>query len=312
MLTLVEKGDVDEALNGSFKVFSGHIDAGSQSHFYMEAQTAIARPLDGQHIEVISGTQAPSGTQSSVAKVLNIPCSSVTIKCPRVGGGFGGKLSRGVSVAAAASLAASKLAAPCKIFNNRNSDLAQTGGREGFSFDYQVGIDENGKIMGIIFDVYVDCGYSKADAMGGLAMGMTWVDNAYYFPNYRAVAKLCKTNTQSRTSMRAPGVVQTCFATEMVISRIATELQKPVKDVQRLNFIQNGQTNVLGQEIKDSTLDQVWDTLLQRSQYNKRLDNINAFNQSNLYRKKGISICPVKYGMVIFVHLVSTHKDICM
>lgn len=56
---------------------------------------------------------------------------------------------------------------------------------------------------------------AKADAIGGMYMGMNWADNAYYLPNYKASAKMCFTNTPARTSMRAPGVVQTCFATEV-------------------------------------------------------------------------------------------------
>jgi xanthine dehydrogenase molybdopterin-binding subunit B len=58
-------------------------------------------------------------------------------------------------------------------------------------------------------------------------MGMSWADNAYFFPNYEANAKLCYTNTPARTSMRAPGVIQSCLATEMVIERVATELSLP-------------------------------------------------------------------------------------
>lgn len=52
-------------------------------------------------------------------------------------------------------------------------------------------------------------------------------DNAYYLPNYVATATLCYTNTPPRTSMRAPGVVQSCLFTEMVVERVATELNLP-------------------------------------------------------------------------------------
>ena len=150
--------------------------------------------------------------------------SQVNVVCPRTGGGFGGKLSRGTVVAAAAAVAATKLSCPVKIFNNRNADMSMTGGRESFSFDYEVGIDDEGAITSLIYEIYVEAGDAMSDATGGLYMGMTWADNAYYIPNYRATAKLCRTSVPAKTSMRAPGVVQTCFATEVVVQRIATEL----------------------------------------------------------------------------------------
>lgn len=48
-------------------------------------------------------------------------------------------------------------------------------------------------------------------------MGMNWADNAYYIPNYVAEATLVYTNTPARTSMRAPGVVQSNLATGSVL-----------------------------------------------------------------------------------------------
>jgi xanthine dehydrogenase/oxidase len=245
----------------------------------------------------LEGTQAPSLYQDSVARVLGVNKGKVNVLCPRTGGGFGAKLTRGAVVAAAAALAATKLSAPVKIFNNRNADMAMTGGREAFSFDYQVGVDDEGVITSLIYSIYVEAGDAMSDATGGLYMGMTWADNAYYIPNYRATAKLCRTSIPAKTSMRAPGVVQTCFATEVVIHRIANELGFDSQVIQQKNFIRNGLTTILGQSIQDCNLQNVWDKLLTRSKYATRLDMVKQFNSTNLWRKKGLSICPVKYGM---------------
>jgi xanthine dehydrogenase molybdopterin-binding subunit B len=54
-LTLLAIGDADAAMKTSAHVFKGHISAGAQIHFYMEAQTATAKPLDGNLMEVICG-----------------------------------------------------------------------------------------------------------------------------------------------------------------------------------------------------------------------------------------------------------------
>lgn len=134
---------------------------------------------------------------------------------------------------------------------------------------------------------YVDAGVAPFDTIGGMYMGMNWADNAYYIPNYVAEARLCYTNTHARTSMRAPGVTQACLATEMLIERIAIETGLSTDYVQQINFIQNGQENIVGQVITNSTLTTVWDTLLQRSHFSERYSRINDYNSSSLWRKRG-------------------------
>jgi xanthine dehydrogenase molybdopterin-binding subunit B len=58
-----------------------------------------------------------------------------------------------------------------------------------------------------------------------------------------------------------------------------------------------GQKTIIGQTISDCNLPTVWSILTQRSKYFDRLNNINIYNNNNLWKKKGISICPVKYGI---------------
>lgn len=70
-----------------------------------------------------------------------------------------------------------------------------------------------------------------------------------------------------------------------------------IEEVQRKNLLQNGDKTIIGQEIQDSTLDQCWETLLKRSNFKQRQADIQAENLNNLWRKRGIAIEPVKYGI---------------
>jgi xanthine dehydrogenase large subunit len=243
----------------------GHVSATGQSHFYMEAQTALSTPVDGDCVDVVTGTQDPAGNLSYIAGVLGLPQNKVTVTCPRVGGAFGGKITRAITVSAASALAAKILKRPVRIFNTRTADMAMTGGRESFAVDYEIGFSADGVITSVIADYYIDGGIASGDAFGGLYMGMHWADNAYYLPNYLANAKLCYTNTPARTSMRAPGVVQACLATETLVERVAVELGLPVNVVQERNFIRDGATTITGQQITNCTISRVWDTLMKRS-----------------------------------------------
>jgi xanthine dehydrogenase/oxidase len=170
-------------------------------------------------------------------------------------------------------------------------------GREGWIADYEVGFSADGTITALKYHFYIDAGIDQGDTSGSVWMGMTWADNAYYFPNYCADATICYTNTPGRTSMRCPGVVQTSFCTELVVERVAVELGLSITAVQQRNFISDGKMAVCGQVITDCTLPTVWSTMLQRSRYDSRLNLIAQYNARNLWRKRGISVCPVKYGM---------------
>lgn len=172
-----------------------------------------------------------------------------------------------------------------------------TAGREGWVADYEVGYNDDGQIIALKYKFYVDAGMDDSDTIGSIYMGMNWADNAYFFPNYQGIAKICYTNTPPRTSMRAPGVVQTCLFTEMMMERIASELKVPLNIIQQRNFIGDGKKAICGQVITDCTLPTVWSTLMERSCYDSRLAICNQYNDHNLWRKKGIAITPVKYGM---------------
>lgn len=296
-LTTIEKGDATQALSTAYGRSQGHISASGQNHMYMETQTAVATVTDGDCVSISSGTQDPTMMQGAVAGIIAYPQNKIEVKCPRVGGAFGGKITHGIPAAAAAALSATKLKRTVRIFNTRTADMMMSGGREGFSFDYDVGYTADGVVTALSYVIYVDVGNDKSDSVGAVYMAMNWADNAYYFPNYSAKATFAFTNTPSRTSMRAPGVVQSCFATEMVIERVAYELNLPVTLVQQRNFIRDGQTTIVGQPIVDCTLPTVWGTLMQRSNYDSRLANVEMFNSTNLWRKRGISAVPVKYGI---------------
>ena len=70
-----------------------------------------------------------------------------------------------------------------------------------------------------------------------------------------------------------------------------------IEDVQRKNLLQDGDKTIIGQEIQDSTLEQCWQTLLQRSNFKQRQQDIQQYNATNLWHKRGIAIEPVKYGI---------------
>lgn len=92
--------------------------------------------------------------------MLQIPYNRVTCRVKRLGGGFGGKESRGVLVALPCALAAHKLNRPVRCMLDRDEDMIMTGGRNPFRGKYHVGFNKEGKINACQMIMYNNAGCS--------------------------------------------------------------------------------------------------------------------------------------------------------
>jgi nicotinate dehydrogenase large molybdopterin subunit len=107
----VLKGDVALGESESDVIFEKTYILGPQDHAYIETEAALAIPTsDG--VTVISPSQYPHLAQRTVARVLGIPHSRVTIVQPAIGGAFGGKDDMGPIVSAQAAVACHRLGKP--------------------------------------------------------------------------------------------------------------------------------------------------------------------------------------------------------
>ena len=104
------RGDPGATFTSCDHVIEGEMRTGAQEHFYLETNACIAIPKgENGEIELISSTQNPTATQMIVASCLNIPANRVVCRVKRIGGGFGGKETRAVPIAAVVAVAANKV-----------------------------------------------------------------------------------------------------------------------------------------------------------------------------------------------------------
>jgi len=296
-ISSITAGDASKAFGTAAHVYEGTVSTGGQKHFYMETQIAVAMPGADMTTRVLVSTQDPTGMQAKLAAVLARPLHRVTVEMTRAGGAFGGKISRCGPVAGMAAVAAEKVGRPVKVLLDRKADMEVTGGREPIVFKYKVGVDASGKVVALTMDMYGDSGSTVDNSPGDLSMAMLWADNCYWLPNYAGTMTMCRTNTPTTTSMRAPGAVQSIFAIECVMERIARELGVPPSQVREANFVQVGQTTPFGQPIKYSSLATVWSQLKESAGLAALQADCADFNSKNRWRKRGVSMTPCKYGI---------------
>lgn len=91
----IGRGDAGAEIAAAPLVLEGRFRIGGQEHFYLEGQVALAVPGEGGQMLVHASTQHPTEVQHVVGRVLGLPDAFVTCEVRRMGGGFGGKESRG-------------------------------------------------------------------------------------------------------------------------------------------------------------------------------------------------------------------------
>jgi xanthine dehydrogenase large subunit len=300
----MKRGDAAAAIKAAPRTLRGRIYIGGQEHFYLEGHAALAIPGEDDDVIVHSSTQHPSEIQHKIAEVLGIASHAVTVEVRRMGGAFGGKESQGNLPACVAALTAKLTGRPAKVCYDRDDDMTITGKRHDFRIDYQVGFDDDGRILGIEFDQAVRCGMS-ADLSSAIAdRAMFHADNAYYLPNACIRSYRCKTHTQSNTAFRGFGGPQGMVGIERVIDEIAHHLGLDPLTVRQRNFYARMDSSDAARrltpyhmEVEDCVIEDIVSELARTSDYERRRTAIRAWNRTSPIIKRGIALTPVKFGI---------------
>ncbi|HPP87437.1 MAG TPA: molybdopterin-dependent oxidoreductase [bacterium] len=289
-------GNIEEAFKKSKYIASGRIDSGGQEHFYFETQRALAIPKEADTIKVCASCQSPGAFQHHIAEVLDIPMHKVELEIRRLGGGFGGKESTAVWVVAAA-LVAKLLNRLVKLVISRNEDIATTGKRHPYSYDYKIGLDENGKILAFEVFLYQQAGGCADISPAVLGRSFLHTSGSYCIPNVKITAVSCKTNIPPNNAFRGFGVPQGTFIIESALFHASEIMGKNIIELKKINLLKDGDFLPYGMQLKKTNAVRCWETLDEKVNIKKRIEAVEEFNKNNQTKKRGISVIPVCFGI---------------
>ena len=296
------RGDAAKAIAAAPRKLKGTLDVGGQEQFYLEGQISYAIPKEDGGMLVHCSTQHPSEMQNLVAHALKLHAHHVQVECRRMGGGFGGKESQSALFACVAAIAARRLNRPVKLRLDRDDDFLVTGRRHCFWYEYEVGYDDDGRVLGSEITMVSRAGHS-ADLSGPvMTRALCHFDNAYWLPDVAMHGYSGKTHTQSNTAFRGFGGPQGAIAIENIVDSIARTLGKDPLDVRRINYYApsdapDGNITPYGQKVDDNILQALTDELEATSDYRARRAAIAQFNTTSPVLKRGLALTPVKFGI---------------
>jgi xanthine dehydrogenase large subunit len=293
------RGDARAAIDTAPHRLKDQLSIGGQEQFYLEGQISVAVPLEDDGLLVHCSTQHPTEMQHAVAHAMGLQANQVQVQCRRMGGGFGGKESQSALFACVAALAAKKLNRPVKLRLDRDDDFMTTGRRHGFEFDFEVGFDDAGHVLGVEIDLIANAGFSADLSPPVMTRAICHFDNAYWLPHVAMHGYCARTNTQSNTAFRGFGGPQGAIAIEFILDSIARKLGKDPLDVRCANYYGIASNNVTPyqQTVEDNVIEPLTAQLVQTSRYRERRAEIAAFNATSPVLKRGIAFTPVKFGI---------------
>lgn len=289
-------------------VLTGTMRTTAQSHFYMETCCALVMPGSYDEMLVFSSTQNPNADQAQIARVLGIKAAQVTIRVEQLGGGFGGKQNRAVFIGAMAAIACKKVRRPVLLKLDRETDMHVVGKRHPHISDYTVCYNDDGTLTGMSLELRSDGG-STIDCSFAVMKGSVMMsDGCYRTPTFRSAGTVYKTNKTSNTAMRTFGQVQPHLLLEDAVEHVAHDLSKRTgrkvtpEQIRRQNLYvsseyEQADSTHFGQPMWYCDMREQWDKLYESSEFERRLKEVEEFNSKNRWRKRGISMIPLKYGI---------------
>jgi xanthine dehydrogenase large subunit len=293
----IARGEPDAAMAAAPFRMRGQTSSSSQEHMYLEVHAAMAVPGEDRSVHVATSNQHPTGAQVTVARVLGWGRHQVVIESPRMGGGFGGKETQGGQWAAVAALGAVHTGRPVKLRFDRHHDIILTGRRHPFHSEWEVGYDEQGRVLAFVAELYADAGFAADLSPSILDRALYHVDNAYWLPDMRITGQVVRTHSVSNTAFRGFGAPQGMLVIEHVLERIADAAGLDPLAVRRANLYGPAPRDVApyGQPIGEFRVPRILDEIA--VDLTERRAAVAAFNNAHTHRKRGLAIAPVKFGI---------------
>ena len=250
-------GDVDAAFSAAAHTVELDLSIGRHSAVPLETRGAIGRYDAARGVlELHGAAKVPHRNQELLARMLDLPPSSIHVHESHVGGGFGirGELyPEDVLVC----VAAKRFNRPVKWIEDRREHLIAANQSREQTHKIRAALDANGVILAIDDRYFHDQGaYVRTHAARVVHMTAGILPGPYRVPAYRAIGHFRLTNKTPAATYRAPGRYETTFVRERLLDAIAHKLDIDRIELRRRNAIAPDQMpyprplEALGEEIQ--------------------------------------------------------------
>ena len=241
---VINHGDPDAVGNITVE---GEYEVGMQDQAFLGTESGIAFPSADGGVDLHISTQWLHSDRDQVASALNLPEDLVRVTLAGVGGAFGGR--EDVSMHVHLCMLALHTGRPVKMVYDRNESFLGHVHRHPAKIWFRHSADDSGVLVKVEAKVILDGGAYASTTSAVLANACCFSVGPYRVPNALIEGWGVRTNNPPCGAMRGFGNVQTCFAAEAQMDKLAKALSLDPVEFRLLNALETGDILITGQEI---------------------------------------------------------------
>src|SRR5271170_1229535 len=224
-------GDLDAGFKNAALVLDETFVTPDTSHQTLETRSAMAYWQNGK-VYVYTGTQSTKQTVPAIARWLNIDRGKVVLISKYTGGGFGSKVTAGISLIIPALLS-KKANAPVMMRISREEETFIGRARPSLMGRMKIGFSKEGRILAL--DMFVISNNGPYEPQGDVPSSGRIVSLLYQPEAMRWRGATILTNTPPRSAQSSPGGLQGIMIIEPIIAKAARTLGMDQVAIRRIN-----------------------------------------------------------------------------
>src|SRR3954471_24187402 len=228
-------------------VVSGEYEVGMQDQAFLGPESGLAVPAEDGGVELFIATQWLHVDRDQVAAALDLPLEKVRFTLAGVGGAFGGR--EDVSMQAHACLLALHTGRPVKMVYGREESFFGHVHRHPARMRYEHGARRDGRLAYVRAEILLDGGAYASSSTAVCSNAASFSLGPYDVPSARIDSYVVYTDNPPCGAMRGFGAVQTCFAHEAQMDKLAAALEMDPVALRRINAMETGTSMPTGAPI---------------------------------------------------------------
>ena len=229
---------------------SGIYEIGIQDQAFLGPESGLAVPDGEGGVDVYVATQWLHVDRDQVAPCLGLPPEMVRIHLSGVGGAFGGR--EDLSMQIHGALLALRTGRPVKIVYDRQESFVGHIHRHPARIWCEHRATRTGKLVNVRMRILLDGGAYASSSTAVTSNAACFALGPYAVENALIESTCVYTNNPPCGAMRGFGAVQTCFAAEAQLDKLAAKLGIDPIELRLLNALAPGDFLPTGQPIGGS------------------------------------------------------------
>jgi xanthine dehydrogenase D subunit len=230
----------DVAVEGSYEV-------GMQDQAFLGPESGLAVPADDGGVELYVATQWLHVDRDQIAACLNLPRDKVRLTLAGTGGAFGGR--EDLSMQIHACLLALVTEKPVKMVYSREESFFGHVHRHPAQMWYRHHATSDGRLVKVEARLVFDGGAYASSSTAVISNATCFAPGPYLVPNAVVEGYAVRTNNPPCGAMRGFGAVQTSFAAEAQMDKLAARLGMDPVELRLLNALKTHDQLITGQVI---------------------------------------------------------------